>query len=97
MRNITLQFKGSCAGCQSMHGANHEVSCDKGQLVNSKGDTKIYHLNKAYSNAYQWPLPGIPYKDWLKAKSCEFYTDSATFTEEGDSGYGSKKIRRRVV
>ena len=63
-----------------MHGANHNVSCDKNQLVYNdrsnpiiKGKPKIYHLNKAYTNPYQWSLPGIPYKDWLKAVECIFY------------------------
>ena len=82
MRNITLQFKGSCAGCSHLHGANHEVFCHMNQLYymdKSKGlsnTPKIYHLDKAYANPYQWPVPGIPYKDWLKATNCEYFNSS---------------------
>lgn len=84
-----------------MHGANHKVSCDQGQLAyvgnNNFGLSKVYYLDKAYRNSYQWPIPGIPYKDWLKAKNCEFYTDSATFVEGEGNEYKSEKIRRGVV
>lgn len=80
IKNIALNFENNCAGCSHMHGIRHEVSCDQRQLIYTSDDNfrlpKIYHLDKAYSNPYQWPFPGIPYKDWLKAKDCEFFNSS---------------------
>jgi len=76
MRNINLQFEDSCAGCSHMHGANHDVLCDAGQLVDRDGVPRVYHLDKAYSNPYQWPSAGIPYKSWLVAKSCVSFNSS---------------------
>lgn len=77
IKNISLCFDNSCAGCSHMHGENHKVSCDAKQLTYAVGGfPKIYCLDKVYRNPYQWPLPGIPYKDWLKAEDCSFFESS---------------------
>lgn len=97
MRNITLQFKGSCAGCSYLHGANHAVFCHMNRLCytdKSRGlsnTPKIYHLNKAYNHPYNWPLPGIPYRDWLKATDCEYFISSENGEEVNDGNSGKRK------